>query len=239
MIILRHSVVQTRVNGKSVIVAKDNMKNNASLRSLPLLPNVKKLLLELKEKQEQNKKLYKDSYEYKYEDYICVDDLGYRRNPETVSSHFRLVLEKNNLPRIRYHDLRHSCASLLLEEGVGMKQIQEWLGHSTYNTTADIYSHLDFSAKKKVGNVINSIFAELEEEKKFEEIQEENKSRIEDFDTPKPRHINTYKHRDNTKTRDLNMEQTIPNIDEELAELDRLIKKKEALLNKKRDSEMC
>ena len=94
MIILRHSVVQTRINGKSVIVAKDNMKNNASLRSLPLLPNVKKLLLELKEKQEQNKKLYKDSYVYKYEDYICVDDLGYRRNPETVSSHFRLVLEK-------------------------------------------------------------------------------------------------------------------------------------------------
>lgn len=46
-----------------------------------------------------------------------------------------------------YHDLRHSCASLLLANGVPMKQIQEWLGHSDFSTTANIYAHLEYSSK--------------------------------------------------------------------------------------------
>ena len=47
----------------------------------------------------------------------------------------------------RFHELRHSCASLLLKEGVPMKQIQEWLGHSDISTTANIYAHLDSQSK--------------------------------------------------------------------------------------------
>lgn len=50
--------------------------------------------LELKEMQEKNKEFYKYNYEHKYDDYIWVDDLGYRRNLETISAHFRLKLEK-------------------------------------------------------------------------------------------------------------------------------------------------
>ena len=46
-----------------------------------------------------------------------------------------------------YHDLRHSCASLLLANGVPMKQIQEWLGHSDFSTTANVYAHLDYNSK--------------------------------------------------------------------------------------------
>jgi len=43
--------------------------------------------------------------------------------------------------------LRHSCASLLLANGVPMKQIQEWLGHSDFSTTANVYAHLDYNSK--------------------------------------------------------------------------------------------
>ena len=57
------------------------------------------------------------------------------------------MLEKHGLRRIRFHDLRHSCASLLLANGVSMKQIQEWLGHSDFSTTANVYAHLDYSSK--------------------------------------------------------------------------------------------
>ena len=48
---------------------------------------------------------------------------------------------------MRFHDLRHSCASLLLANGVPLKHIQEWLGHSDFTTTANIYAPLDYSSK--------------------------------------------------------------------------------------------
>ena len=54
---------------------------------------------------------------------------------------------KHNLKKIRFHNLRHSCASVLLAQGVPMKQIQEWMGHSDMSTTANIYSHLDAVSK--------------------------------------------------------------------------------------------
>ena len=60
---------------------------------------------------------------------------------------FPKFLEKHGLRRMRFHDLRHSCASLLLANGVPLKHIQEWLGHSDFTTTANIYAHLDYSSK--------------------------------------------------------------------------------------------
>ena len=68
-------------------------------------------------------------------------------NPRSVTANFSKLLEQNGLRHIRFHDLRHSCASLLLANGVPMKQIQEWLGHSDFSTTANIYAHLDYSSK--------------------------------------------------------------------------------------------
>ena len=67
--------------------------------------------------------------------------------PNYITSTFPNLLKKNGLRKIRFHDLRHTCASLLLKNGVSMKQIQEWLGHSDFSTTANIYSHLDYNSK--------------------------------------------------------------------------------------------
>ena len=64
-----------------------------------------------------------------------------------LTTRFPEILEKKGLRRMRFHDLRHSCASLLLANGVLLKHIQEWLGHSDFSTTANIYAHLDYSAK--------------------------------------------------------------------------------------------
>jgi integrase len=68
-----------------------------------------------------------------------------------------LVLEKHGLKRIRFHDLRHSCASLLYANGVALKEIQEWLGHSNISTTSNIYTHLDYSSKVASANAILSL----------------------------------------------------------------------------------
>ena len=61
---------------------------------------------------------------------------------------------------IRFHDLRHSCASLMVMNGVSMKQVQEWLGHSTFSTTADIYAHLDYKSKQGSAGVIAKLLGE-------------------------------------------------------------------------------
>lgn len=75
-----------------------------------------------------------------YSGYICVNEIGDLIKPNYVTEFFPKLLEANGLRRIRFHDLRHSCASLLLANGVPMKQIQEWLGHSDFSTTANIYA---------------------------------------------------------------------------------------------------
>lgn len=75
------------------------------------------------------------------------------------------MLKEKNLRHIRLHDLRHSCASNLLANGVQLKEIQEWLGHSNFGTTADVYSHLDFSAKVKAAQTLTQAYDEPAEEK--------------------------------------------------------------------------
>ena len=70
---------------------------------------------------------------------------------------FSVYLVKHNMPRIRFHDLRHSCASLLYANGIPMKDIQAWLGHSTIATTANIYTHLKEESKINSANAISSI----------------------------------------------------------------------------------
>ena len=61
-----------------------------------------------------------------------------------VTSHFHHIITKKGLRPQRFHDLRHSCASFLLANDVPMKAIQEWLGHSNYSITANLYSHLEY-----------------------------------------------------------------------------------------------
>lgn len=113
-------------------------------------------LLRMKVRQECCRKLCGNCYTES--EYIFVNDMGEPYQPNYVTQHFKLVLRKNHLRNIRFHDLRHTCASLLLKNGVPMKDIQEWLGHSSYNTTANIYAHLDTSSKNtsasKMSNVV-------------------------------------------------------------------------------------
>lgn len=95
-------------------------------------------------------------YNKKYLDYVCVNDIGELFKPDYLTQHFVVIQQKHNIKHIRFHDLRHSCASLMLANSIPMKQIQEWLGHSTFNTTADIYAHLDFSSKISSANTISN-----------------------------------------------------------------------------------
>ena len=157
IITIKHKVVQRNAKKNRTILLKDKTKNKSSYRSLPLLPSIAEVLKDYKDKIKENKKLCGDSYITEFEDYICVDCTGKLFRPEYITDHFRLLLKNNNLRHIRFHDLRHSCASLLLANGVPMKAIQEWLGHSTYSTTANFYTHLEDNYKTESANVLSNV----------------------------------------------------------------------------------
>ena len=155
---IQHKIIENKLEGGR-IEGHDVMKTKSSYRSLPLIPQVKEILLKEKAKQEQMRKLLRGAYNKKYLDYVCVDAIGDILTPKYISSHFKVILAKNGLKQIRFHDLRHSCASLLLANKVPMKMIQDWLGHSDMSTTADIYSHLDANAKCEAGRAIESVLS--------------------------------------------------------------------------------
>lgn len=146
-ITIKHTVTSGTLDGKFIEIESDRTKNKASRRTLPLVDTFYELLIRMKEQQEVHRSSYGNTYCTEYLEYIYVDILGQRITPGYITQHFPTLLEKHSFRRIRYHDLRHSCASLLLTSGVGMKEVQEWLGHSDYATTANIYSHLEYSIK--------------------------------------------------------------------------------------------
>ena len=146
-ITIEHSVTVANIDGKRVLIAGDTVKTKSSFRTLPLVPSIRAKLLVIKEEQERNRKLCGKSYNRDEGHYIYTDALGNRIKPDYLSAEFPKFLEKNGFRRMRFHDLRHSCASLLLANGVPLKQIQEWLGHSDFAITANTYAHLDYNSK--------------------------------------------------------------------------------------------
>ncbi|MEK4261925.1 tyrosine-type recombinase/integrase [Paenibacillus sp. FSL L8-0499] len=154
---IRHTVTPVYFEGQEHIIEKDRAKNKPSRRTLPLVPAFEELLLRIRELQALNKLICGNSYCTDYEEYIYLDKLGQRIKPGYITQNFTRTLKKNGLRHIRYHDLRHSCASLLLANGVSMKEIQEWLGHSNYSTTANIYSHLEYSSKVSSASTMSGV----------------------------------------------------------------------------------
>lgn len=144
---IKRTVTQVKIDGKYQIIEQDSAKTKSSLRTLPLVGSFKEYFEEAKKAQEFNKKVCGDSYNYDYDGYVFVNEIGERMKPDYLTTAFPEYLQRHSMKKIRFHDLRHSCASLLLANEVPLKQIQEWLGHSDFSTTANIYAHLDYTSK--------------------------------------------------------------------------------------------
>ena len=142
-ILIKHTVV---VN--STVTRKDKTKNASSKRTYPLLPDIEKLLLSMKEEQESNKMVFGNCYVDN--GYIFVKQDGSVYYPSYPSHELSKVLKKNNFDYIRWHDLRHSTASMLIEKGWHMKDISDWLGHSNIGTTMNIYGHISLQHKRDI-----------------------------------------------------------------------------------------
>jgi integrase len=150
--------IKHTVSKVSKTVEKDKTKNASSRRSFPLLPDIRNLFLEIKKQENENRKLF--GKEYAGNDYIFKWDDGRPYAPDFVSQKFDKLLKQYGFPHIRFHELRHSCASVLIAMGFNLKDVQEWLGHSDIKMTANIYSHLDVTRKQnmaeKLGNQLGA-----------------------------------------------------------------------------------
>ncbi len=129
------------------IEAKDSTKTATSRRTFQLIPEVRKMLLEQKSKSAFPS------------DYIMTWDDGRLMRPDYLTSAFEKQLKRANLPKMRFHDLRHSTASILFDKGWQMEDIKNWLGHSDIETTSNIYLHYGRTRKIMLANDLSGLLS--------------------------------------------------------------------------------
>lgn len=135
------TVVKETHNGKVINVVRNSTKTQYSKRVLPLCKYTYDYLMRLKQYQLGQQSICGDGYNKEYLDFLCVDPVGNLLTPDYVSHRFGQILKMYNLRPIRFHDLRHSCATIMLHLGYNLKDIQTWLGHANFNFTAQTYIH--------------------------------------------------------------------------------------------------
>lgn len=136
------TVVREKHGDQIIAVVRDQTtKTESSMRTLPLCPYTYQYFLNLRQYQLYQQERCGNCYDTRYTDFLCVDQMGTLLQPDYITQKFQQILVKYGLRRIRFHDLRHSCATIMLYLGYTLKDIQTWLGHSNYNFTADTYIH--------------------------------------------------------------------------------------------------
>ena len=154
LVLIRHTVCKMVTK-----VEKDKTKTESSRRGFPMTEEARAIFLAAKAQEEENCHLFGKGYQRN--DYVFKWPDGRPFEPDYVTHHFAKVLARNGLPHIRFHELRHSCASLLLNNGCNLKDVQEWLGHSDIQTTANIYGHLDTARKQEIADRLTSCLKDV------------------------------------------------------------------------------
>ena len=159
-ILLDTKIIEYKENGKVIVEPVEEMKNKSSRRTLPLPDPVYEMLCEEREKQDLYRRMFKGSYNRKYDDYICVDQLGGLIRPNRVTQRFADLIQKYGLRKIRFHDLRHTFATLSLKSGVDVKTLSGALGHYSAGFTLNTYTHATAQMKQDAADTIGGVISQ-------------------------------------------------------------------------------
>lgn len=147
----RVSETAQRVDGQGIIFKEP--KTEKSKSTMPLTAEVEQLIKQREHRIKLDKLRLGDKYNCRYDGYLSVWENGDIFDPKYIGREFHRILKgQSSVPMIRFHDLRHSCATWLLSQGVDLKTIQEILRHADFSTTANTYSHISIEAKKDALN---------------------------------------------------------------------------------------
>lgn len=138
------------------LYGESHLKTESSNRIIAVSPSLMNLVIKMHKKNLENMILY--NREYDPAGYLCCDDHGHFIYPQTLLKHYKKLLRDLKLPSIRFHDLRHSFATLLIENNLNLKAVSYNLGHSNISTTVDIYSDVINSKHESADIVENVLF---------------------------------------------------------------------------------
>ncbi len=150
----------TRAPGNRYIESEP--KTEKSRRSVMLAPMTVDVLKQHRIRQLEVK--LQAGTDWQERDLVFCTALGTPLNLNKVLERFKTLLKKAELPDIRFHDLRHSAASILLSMGVHPKIVQELLGHNQISMTMDTYSHVLPTMQGDAMNKLNDALMEQQED---------------------------------------------------------------------------
>ena len=130
---LSNEIIKPKTKTKQEI----ELKSRSSNRVLNIPDIVFDAILEERQRYEANRR--RRTLQFQDFDYICCSSYGRPRGASFCYKPFKQVLQENNLPNIRFHDLRHTYATLLLKEDLSVKAISDSLGHAKANISVDVY----------------------------------------------------------------------------------------------------
>jgi integrase len=158
-----------RVPGKGLSFTEP--KTAAGRRTIVISPTMIDYLRKHLEEQDSNKKVKTE--EWKENDLIFPTKLGTPMHPTSMYKEYKALLRKTDLPDIRFHDLRHTSATLLLQQGIHPKIVQERLGHSDIGMTLNTYSHVLPSMQQDAALKLDELLTPIEVTDKINAIKDQ------------------------------------------------------------------
>jgi integrase len=144
-----------RVNGHGWL--EQEPKSASSRRSVALTPLAVAALQRHRQRQLERRL---KALAWEDNGFVFANEVGRPMTPQNLTKRsFHPLLERAGLPRMRFHDLRHTAATLLLAQGVHPKIVQEMLGHASISLTLDTYSHVTPSLQAEAAEKMQAIFS--------------------------------------------------------------------------------